>query len=323
MSTAASQQPPPRSGLDTSSPNIARVYDYWLGGKENFAADRHEAERLIAMYPPLPEHVRGNRLFLARAVTWLAEQGIRQFLDIGSGLPTAQNTHQVARAIDPSCRVVYVDSDPVVVTHASALLAGTGVESVEADIADPADLLGRPAVRRLIRPEEPTGLILAMVLHFFDPQQAARITAALTGWLAPGSYAVISVGSGDEETAGAIAREYRPGSLRSYSRDQMGALFAGLELVPPGLTDARLWMPGESEGKPSRPSSAYILAGVGRKLDSGCASCEAGGEGADMPLLRHGHRRRCLPAAGGVVADHRAGREGTGAADGRRPPAAR
>lgn len=263
--SASPPQPPPRPGLDTTSPNIARVYDYWLGGKDNFSVDREEAERLIAMYPPLPGHVRGNRLFLARAVTWLAEQGVRQFLDIGSGLPTSQNTHQVAQAVDPSCRVVYVDSDPVVVMHASALLAGTGVEAVEADLADPADLLARPAVRRLIRPDEPTGLILAMVLHFFDAQQAARIMATLTGWLAPGSYAVISVGSGDEETAGAIAREYRPGNLRSYSKEQMAALFAGLELVPPGLTDSRLWMPGTPDGNPPEERGAYILAGVGRK----------------------------------------------------------
>ena len=116
--------------LDASRPNIARVYDYWLGGKDNYAADRADAERLVAIYPHLPKLARHNRLFLARAVAWLAGRGIRQFLDIGCGLPTAQNTHQIAQATRPDCRVIYVDSDPVVVSHARALMSGTDVTAI-------------------------------------------------------------------------------------------------------------------------------------------------------------------------------------------------
>jgi S-adenosyl methyltransferase len=195
----------PSSGLDVTKPNIARVYDYLLGGKDNYAADREEAERLLRVYPPLPRLALENRLFLRRAVTWLAQQGIRQFLDIGSGLPTVSNTHKVAQEVDPSCRIVYADNDRVVVTHARALLAGTGVAAIEADLAQPTRLLADPAVDELVRPTEPTALVLAMVLHFFPAEMAQKIVAELAAWLAPGSYVVISVGSGDEETARSIS----------------------------------------------------------------------------------------------------------------------
>ncbi|MGH3273671.1 MAG: SAM-dependent methyltransferase, partial [Streptosporangiaceae bacterium] len=127
--------------LDTGTPNIARVYDYWLGGKDNYAADRAEAERLIAVYPRLPFLARQSRLFLARAVQLLAEEGVTQFLDLGCGLPTGQNTHVVAQAVHPDCRVAYVDVDPVVVTHASALLCGPGVAAIYGDMAEPDAIL--------------------------------------------------------------------------------------------------------------------------------------------------------------------------------------
>jgi hypothetical protein len=173
-------------GIDTSKPSIARVYDYLLGGKDNYAADRAEAGRLLQIYPQLPRLARENRRFQARAVTWLAARGIRQFLDIGSGLPTAPNTHEVAQQADPSCRVVYVDNDPVVMNHARALLAGPGTGAVEGDLADPAAILADPAVQELIDPGEPAAVILAMVLHFFDAGAAGKIATAFTGWLVPG-----------------------------------------------------------------------------------------------------------------------------------------
>jgi hypothetical protein len=116
--------------LDTSNPNIARVYDYWLGGKDNYEADRAEADRLIAVYPRLPLLARQSRLFLARAVQWLAQQGVTQFLDLGCGLPTGQNTHEIAQAVHPDCHVVYVDADPIVMTHARALLRAPGVTAI-------------------------------------------------------------------------------------------------------------------------------------------------------------------------------------------------
>jgi len=250
--------------FNATVPNIARVYDYWLGGKDHFAADRAEAERLLGIYPRLAQLARENRLFLARAVTWLAAQGIAQFLDIGSGLPTAHNTHQVAQAVNPASRVVYADNDPLVVAHASALLSGPGVEAIRADLADPAGIIADPVVGQLIRPGEPAGLILAMVLHFFDAEAASKITAALADWLAPGSYVVISVGLGDERTGLTLAREYRAGTVHNHAPDQVAGFFDGLDLVPPGLVDARDWNPGVSV-----PSAGHrggrILAGVGRK----------------------------------------------------------
>ena len=254
------------AAFDVSRPNIARVYDYWLGGKDNYAADREEGERLLGIYPPMVRLARENRLFLARAVTWLAARGIRQFVDVGSGLPTAQNTHQVARAVDPACRVVYTDSDPVVMTHARALLAGSGVEAIEADLADPAGITADPVVGQLVRPGEPTGLILACVLHFFDAEAARKIVAELTNWLAPGSYVAISVGSGDEQTGGALAREYQAATLYNHSPAQISGFFAGLDLIePPGLVDARNWHPGMLVTPPVGHQGGHVLAGVGRK----------------------------------------------------------
>jgi hypothetical protein len=256
---------PPPPAFDTSKPNIARVYDYYLDGKNNYASDRQEAERMLAIYPLLRERARENRLFLARAVTWLAEQGIRQFIDVGSGLPTGQNTHQVAQNVAPACRVVYVDYDPVVTAHATALLTEENVTAVRGDMRDPASILTHPQVLSHIRPLEPVGLIMAMVLHFVDAGTAAAIMAAFIDSIAPGSYVVISVGSGDEKTGGQLAREYRAGTLYNHSRAEITGLLAGLELTEPGLTDARDWDPSLTTVASPREEDGRILAGVGRK----------------------------------------------------------
>lgn len=267
MSTTRPVQPGegPGAGFDVTMPNIARVYDFWLGGKDNFAADRDEAERLAGLYPRLPGLARENRGFLAQAVTWLAGQGIRQFLDIGSGLPTACNTHQAAQAVDSSCRVVYADIDPVVVGHATAVLAGDGVAAIEADLASPQDLLSRLEAGRLIRPSEPTVLILALVLHFFEASAAEKIMRELTRWLAPGSFVVMSVGSGDRQTGATLAREYRPAGLHNHQPAQIAAFIDGLDLVPPGLVDARDWRPGAPPPEPRQHRGGRILAAVARK----------------------------------------------------------
>ena len=164
---------PEPTAVDAGRPNIARVYDYLLGGKDNYAADRAETARLIEVFPLLPVRARQNRLFLARAVTWLAGQGVRQFVDIGCGLPTAQNTHQVARAAHPDCRVAYVDRDPVVVSHARALLSGTGVIALQGDLADPDAILADPVLQRLIRLAEPVAVIVAMVCTSSTPPPPA------------------------------------------------------------------------------------------------------------------------------------------------------
>ena len=250
--------------INTSKSNIARIYDYLLGGKDNFAADRDEASRLLQVYPSLPVKARENRLFLARAVNWLADHGIRQFVDIGSGLPTAQNTHQVAQTVDPACRVAYVDYDPVVVAHARALLSADGVTAIESDLRDPAAILSHPDIRRVIRPGEPSGLILAMVLHFFAAEAVSEIMRTVVRSIAPGSYVIISVGSGDEQTGARLARAYTAAKLYNHAPGQITRFFDGLELVGPGLVDARHWEPQGTARSPAR-SGGHILAGVGRK----------------------------------------------------------
>ena len=198
-------------------------------------------------------------------MTWLAGQGIGQFLDIGSGLPAAHNTHEAAQAVSPWCRVVYADNDPTVVVHARALLSGSGVGAINADLADPAGIVTDPIVGRLIRPGEPTGLILAMVLHFFEDEAASKIITALTDWLAPGSYVVISVGAGDERTGEMLTREYQAATLHNHTPGQVARFFAGLDLVPPGLVDARDWKPGTIVVPPAPHRGGRILARAGRK----------------------------------------------------------
>jgi DNA-binding NarL/FixJ family response regulator len=254
---------------DPSTPNIARLYDYWLGGKDNFASDRTEAGRLMAVYPHLPVLARQGRLFLARSVEWLGEQGVRQFPDLGCGLPTGENTHEIAQTVHPDCRVVYVDDDPVVMAHARALLCGPGASAIRGDMAKPDAILADVRTRRLIDLDEPTAVILAMVLHFFDAATATNIVATFARAVTPGSYVVLSVGSGDEETGGALAREYQGGTLHNHSLAQIAAFVEGLELIPPGLTDAMAWKPESPSQPPSPESGGHILAGVARKRDTG------------------------------------------------------
>jgi anti-sigma regulatory factor (Ser/Thr protein kinase) len=250
--------------VNASKPNVARIYDYLLGGKDNFAADRTEAERLLQVYPLLPVRVRENRLFLARAVNWIADRGIRQFVDIGSGLPTAQNTHQIAQAVDPACRVAYVDYDPVVVTHARARLSANGVTAIESDLRDPAGIVSHPDTERVIRLGEPLGLILGLVLHFIDAQAVSEIMRTLVRAIAPGSYVVISVESGDEQTGDKLARAYTATTLFNHAPGQIARFFDGLEVVDPGLVDARTWEPLGAARQPTE-TGWRILAGVGRK----------------------------------------------------------
>jgi hypothetical protein len=256
-----------RPDLDTTRPSIARVYDYWLGGKDNFKADREEAERLLQIYPDLRRLARENRQFLRRAVHWLAaERGIRQFLDIGSGLPTASNTHDVAQAAAPDAKVAYVDKDPVVAMHAEALLAdGHDVIAVRGDAANPAAILADPRVNTLVRPGQPYAVILAAVLHFFPLAVARRIIVEFAALAAPGSYLVVSVGS----SGSTLAREYAADTLHDHSPDEIRTLLTGLEVVdPPGLVDAVYWAPETPARGPAR-SGGRILAAVARTPDPG------------------------------------------------------
>lgn len=253
--------------FDTSTPNIARVYNYWLGGKHNYAADRAEADRLIEVYPGLPCLARQSRLFVARAVEWLAQRGVKQFLDLGCGLPTGENTHEIADAVHPDCRVVYVDADPIVVAHAHALLQCPGVSVIRGDMAEPDAILADVRAQGLINLAEPTAVILAMVLHFFDATTASSIVRTFARAATPGSYFVLSVGCGDEQTGGALVREYQAGTLYNHSLTQIAAFLEGdgLELIPPGVTDALSWMPGSSGQSRPAPTGGHILAGIAKK----------------------------------------------------------
>jgi O-methyltransferase involved in polyketide biosynthesis len=193
--------------MDTSKPNIARVYDYWLGGKDNYAADRDVADRMLAHDPGLRDRVRDNREFVAGVARLAAERGIAQFIDLGAGLPTRPSVHEAARAVNPGARVAYVDNDPVVVSHARALPAtGAGLAVSQADLRDPAAVLDDPVLHGVIDLAQPVCVILAAVAHFLPAAQAARITAEFTRPLAAGSCLAISVAHFTDEER--LARLY-------------------------------------------------------------------------------------------------------------------
>jgi O-methyltransferase involved in polyketide biosynthesis len=251
------------SALDTSLPNMARVYNYWLGGKDHFAADRAEAMRLVALYPPLPALVRENRAFLVKAVGWAAQQGIGQFIDLGAGLPVSPSVHQAARAVLPAARIAYVDIDPVVLTHAVALLAtGDGVAAVNADLRDPAAVLGHQDLRAVINPARPVCVILGAVVHFLDPEAARAVTAGYASLMAPGSCLILSCARFENEAlAKQLAEEYTAATWYNHSPADITEFFGGLELAGPGVTEARTWpkRPDEASGR-----NGHVLAGVGR-----------------------------------------------------------
>ncbi|MBO0820261.1 MAG: SAM-dependent methyltransferase [Nocardiopsaceae bacterium] len=259
-------------GTDTGKASSARVYDWWLGGDHNFLADRDAARAMIAVHPATRACARQNRAFLGRAIRYLAaEAGIRQFLDIGSGIPTARNVHQVAQEAAPGARVVYVDSDEVAVGHSRLLLEGNpDAAVVQADLRDPAAILEAHQTRRLIDFTRPAGLLLAAVLHFVpDADGPERILATLRGALAPGSYVVISHGCRDARPEIAAVAENVYGSRVSAqpalrTREQIARFFDGLTLVDPGLTWVAEWRPDDPADIPADASRDWGLAGVAR-----------------------------------------------------------
>ena len=258
------------ASFDTSVPHIARVYDYWLGGTDNFAADRELGERTLQAYPNLAFSVRANRAFLARAVRFLAaEMGIRQFLDIGTGIPTANNTHEVAQRIAPTSRIVYVDHDPIVLAHAKALLTSTpegATAYLDADLRDPDTILAAAADTLDLR--APVAVMLIAVMHFIgDDAEAGAIMNRLTGACAPGSFVTISHAASDidaEQVAEMVRRLNQSAAEKTTLRDRAGVtrLFDGLELVEPGVIRAAEWRP-ESEEEAASP--AALWAGIARK----------------------------------------------------------
>jgi hypothetical protein len=262
------------SEIDTSRPHPARVYDYFLGGRTNFAADRQMANRILVTAPLAQTTARENRAFLCRTVRYLvAEAGIRQFLDIGTGLPTASNVHEVAQAIDPAARVVYVDNDALVLAHARALLtsAPEGCTAyIQADLRDPGAILSSPVVREVLDFSQPVALIIVAVLHFIDDEfKPAAALATLLDALPSGSCLAASHVTGEHHrTGGTVAvRTYRTSGvpLRLRDCDEFAELaFRGLELVPPGVVPVSDWRP-EGSGPGLRPDEVNCYGGVARK----------------------------------------------------------
>ena len=265
--TAAYGEPAP---FDTSVAHVARVYNYWLGGKDYFAADRAAGEQAIKAFPNIVLSARANRAFLARAVRFLAgEAGIRQFLDIGTGIPSANNTHEVAQAVAPDSRIVYVDNDPVVLTHARALLTSDpagATEYLDADLREPRQILAGAA--RLLDYSRPVAVMLMAILqHLDDADDPLKVVAGLMGAMPPGSYLALSHPAKDID-AEAMAKmadslnKMMAEKVTFRDRPAVARFFDGLELVEPGMVQASKWRPA-NEAEAASP--AALWAGVARK----------------------------------------------------------
>jgi SAM-dependent methyltransferase len=263
------ERPGEPPSFDTTVSHPARTYDYWLGGKDNYEADRDVGDQAMATLPTIPLAARANRAFLRRAVEYLAgEAGISQFLDIGTGLPTADNTHQVAQRVAPDSRIVYVDNDPIVLAHARALLdsaPGGATAYIEADARDPETILREAAAT--LDFSQPVAVMVVAVLHFIpDSDDPARVISRLVDGIVPGSYLTISASTTDIDTermtqaasefnARRVAAQFHPRPRAEISR-----FFAGVDLIDPGLVPVDQWR------APAEPATAIpMYAGVGRK----------------------------------------------------------
>jgi SAM-dependent methyltransferase len=258
--------------VDLTRPNAARVYDYYLGGSHNFAIDRQMAQQAIDLWPDVPMIVRANRAFLRRAVRQLIRAGVRQFLDLGSGIPTVGAVHELAQADDPQARVVYVDVDPVAVQHARAILAGnphTGV--IRADLRHPDLVLAHRHLHRLLDLDQPVAVLMVAVLHFVpDADGPARVVAAYRDALAAGSYLVVSHATADGQRPDRAAEHRRlyartatPMTMRSHA--QIAHLLHGWDLLDPGLVRLPLWHPDPDDKIPPNPDAFAGYAALGHK----------------------------------------------------------
>ena len=256
----------PSADLRPDIPHPARIYDYWLGGKDNFPPDRAAAEHAISASPDIPAAARENRAFLQRAVRLCAAAGIRQFIDIGSGLPARGNVHDVVHESAPDARVVYIDNDPIVLAHGRALLADNRTTTVlTGDLRDLDELLDRPELRKLIDMAQPVAVLLVAVLHFVSDEEARAAVEAVHGRLAPGSYLLVShsTAEGNPERAAAVARTWdqTDSRIRLRGRAEVEAYFDGWDLLEPGVQFVPLWRPEGSTENTTR----WMYAGVGRK----------------------------------------------------------
>jgi hypothetical protein len=258
------------AGIDTERPSAARVYDYFLGGAHNFEADRRMAEQVLSVFPETPLIARANRAFLRRAVEYLVHAGVRQFLDIGSGVPTVGHVHEIAQGIAPESRVVFVDVDPVAVAHSRLMLAGNDRTSVIAeDVRSPERILAAPELTALLDLSQPVAVLLVALFHFVpDADDPVGILSRLTAWLASGSYLVVSHFTEDGQDRGEGMEIYRRSGIEvvSRSRAQVEALFAGFDLVEPGVVWTPLWRPESPDDVfYDRPEASTGYAVVGRK----------------------------------------------------------
>ncbi|SDG74695.1 S-adenosyl methyltransferase [Lentzea fradiae] len=271
MAETQSWVPP---GIDTAVPSMARVYDYILGGAHNFAADRQVGSQIEKLVPGLPSVARLNRRFLGRAVRFLMDRGVRQFLDIGSGIPTVANVHEVAQERDPAARVVYVDKDPVAVAHSRLLLADNdNAAIVQADMRDPEAVLASPGLRRLLRFDEPVGLLFLLMLHWVpDEDGPGELVASYRDALPAGSFVVMThvakdqIGENVGRAADVVNRSKSADRMHMRTHEQVSALFDGFGLVEPGLVGCGEWRPdGPGDFADEASMNMFLYAGVGRK----------------------------------------------------------
>jgi hypothetical protein len=253
--------------IDTSVPHSARIWNYWLGGKDNYPVDRAAGDKYRETFPQIVDVARAGRYFLARSVRFLAgEAGVRQFIDVGTGLPAADNTHEVAQRVAPECRVVYVDNDPLVLAHARALLASApqgSCDYVDADMRDPAAILA--AAARTLDLTRPVALLFMGVLgHIAGYDESRAIVSAMLGGVPAGSYLALKESVGMQARVKANEQYERTGAVPYASRTaaQVEGYFAGLDVVPPGVVPVGEWRPDPS---PFPPVQVDSLAGVGRK----------------------------------------------------------
>lgn len=266
---ASGEEQPPNPAIDTTVPQTARVWNYWLGGKDNYAVDRALGDQIAAAYPIIVEIARGDRAVLNRAVRYLAgEAGIRQFLDIGTGLPTANNTHEVAQSVAPESRIVYVDYDPLVLVHARALLTSGpegATDYVDADIRDTERILREAA--KTLDLSKPVAVILSGILaHLPTCEEACAVVRRIMDGLASGSYLVVVDGTNTNPELNEVMKIWNATANPPYamrSPEEIASYFEGLELVEPGLVDVTRWHPDPSPA--GLPPELHNLIGVGRK----------------------------------------------------------
>ncbi|MDL4775312.1 SAM-dependent methyltransferase [Actinomadura xylanilytica] len=261
-----------RPGIDPTTASVARMYDYYLHGKDNFQIDRDAADRVAQAMPEIGLLAQENRSFLRRSVRYMARQGIRQFLDIGSGLPTAGNTHEIAEEITPDARVVYVDSDPVVLAHGRALLATNDRTTVaQADMHRPREVLDHPETAKLINFDEPVGVLMIAMIHFLTLDERAPVISTLRDALAPGSFLSATHVTREDHAAHAVDQieavyATTPTPIYFRSRNEIAPFFEGFTPVDPGLVTIDQWNPESDQGDaPAEKVGTWLYGAVGRK----------------------------------------------------------